>query len=251
MEQPEAIAPEAGGAGRQRSWRAYLVEALGFAAAFAAAGHVSHWAWSRASVAYRALGAERQARFTTYMMSLLHATAIVGLSVVRLARAERPLAIPPTTSRRLMNQLKTFMLGYFLNDFWATRQDWRAHPDAVVHHLLALGILVELLRPEGRALNPYLPSFAVVELSTIVLNAMWILKELGRGGGTAYRVLSVVFAVLFVLLRCVWLPVTTICAERRKLLATYPQTRALLWLACALQWYWLALIVRKLQGGAA
>lgn len=59
-----------------------------------------------------------------------------------------------------------------------TRKDWVSHPADLWHHLMGISITSAAMAIPRIA--PFIPMFVVVELSTIFLNLMWLLRTAGR-----------------------------------------------------------------------
>mmetsp|Transcript_25303 Transcript_25303/g.88303 ORF Transcript_25303/g.88303 Transcript_25303/m.88303 type:complete len:324 (-) Transcript_25303:67-1038(-) len=183
-------------------------------------------------------------RFPTYINSLVHAALSVGFASYKLVGAGHK----TTTGNR---SLIAFMLGYFVNDMWQTRADWLSHPADVLHHVMAISITtVVSLLPN---LAPFFPMFVVVELSTIFLNLMWLLRTAGRGDTAAYRAMQAAFVSLFMLLRTVWLPIATahmVLRQRRDFVAL-GKWRSLFLPINGLQFFWAYKIIQMMRRPAA
>ncbi|RKP18452.1 hypothetical protein ROZALSC1DRAFT_23223 [Rozella allomycis CSF55] len=67
------------------------------------------------------------------------------------------------------------LLGYFAHDTFASRDDWREYPAELFHHLVGFMILLGAF--SSKKYSKEIPKFALLELSTILLNVNWLLRE--------------------------------------------------------------------------
>jgi len=155
------------------------------------------------SPTFAGVDAGRQRRIVLYILSLIHAAAVTGVSVYYMATQ--------TSSTRVLTSTIPMMFGYFLNDFIATRADWAKYKADFMHHVLAFSILGALMRmlDHTPGLVGVIPPMMVVELSTVFLDIAWLLREMGLDGTWLANACRVAFVLSFFLTRVVWLPYKT------------------------------------------
>jgi hypothetical protein len=149
--------------------------------------------------------------------------------------------------------LLTAIFGYFIHDFWALRHNWLKYPVDIVHHLAAFAICIGVLFSIKVAMNtvPYVPYFGTVELSTVLLDVSWMMRETGNAGHFLFKPLQLAFAATFFATRIVLLPYLTFVVSPRERFFEHGLLRAVaagLAVACVLQVYWFIKIVKMVTG---
>ena len=123
-----------------------------------------------------------------YAVSLVHSLLVAGHS-----------AVPGWVA---WDRLLAWMAVYFLYDLaWSVH---RLEPSMVLHHLCAAGVSLAV-RGRGAA-RPLLPALCAVEVSTVFLNVVFLLRHRGLGRSRAALVAQALFAASFVAVRILWLP---------------------------------------------
>jgi hypothetical protein len=154
-----------------------------------------------------AMSAPRRALAELYIMSTFNAALSGGFAVFKLwPMWHQPFdSASPAGSRSCL----AWLYGYFLHDLYATRAQWRTKPADLLHHLLALVTVAMPVFPTGqqRVMTLAAPALLLAELSTIPLNFMWVFRELRRSHTLPARITTVLFVVLFLAIRCVFMPV--------------------------------------------
>jgi hypothetical protein len=174
------------------------------------------------------------------IISLL--TEIVGL-------ATPDLGGPGSLSWGMM----TFMFGYLLHDFHATRHEWSRYPSEALHHVAGFAICAGILQVQSPLAARYVAHYGLVELSTIFLNTMWLMREAGRDGTAVFTACKYAFALSFFATRPVYMCYNTyvLIAHEGFLQMGGGMRLALVGLlvGCALQWWWFRKIVANMLLG--
>lgn len=139
-------------------------------------------------------------RADLYGISLVHAAAIALFGWYKLLRHS------PTNARGTYEAM-ALMMGYFVHDFVATQPDWFEYPADFFHHLVALMLALVTLR--NRAVPQLLPSFMLVETSTIFLNVVWFFRTAGRDDHPLAKACMLLFVFWFFVTRIFLLPYAT------------------------------------------
>eukprot|EP00760_Papus_ankaliazontas_P015195 PhM_4_TR16396/c0_g1_i3/m.88278 len=171
---------------------------------FAALRTIAKAVMIRWSHTYANLSVDRQDRLDLYVLSLVHAVAVVGMGAHTLTTSD--VMRRNETSHRLLG----LMSGYFIHDTARLAPTALTHPAELLHHVLALLMLPRFAtkNDDNKGLIEFVPAVSVLELSTIVLDVMWIFKELGIKDKSVVVMqhLPRLFAILFVSLRLFWFP---------------------------------------------
>eukprot|EP00163_Fabomonas_tropica_P018056 TRINITY_DN3205_c1_g1_i2.p1 TRINITY_DN3205_c1_g1~~TRINITY_DN3205_c1_g1_i2.p1 ORF type:complete len:279 (+),score=56.04 TRINITY_DN3205_c1_g1_i2:196-1032(+) len=181
-------------------------------------------------------------RFDLYALSSYNAAAITAYSLGSLALGTK------TTPSDLTRYVACGFTGYFIHDFWATRQEWAQYPADVFHHLLAIGLNGAFATIQPEALMPVYPKFGICESSTLFLNTMWFCRKTGYEGTPLHDTATKLFAATFFASRVVYLPYTINNMRRdyRKLFQDHWYIKYGLYSLAALQVYWFTGILRKI-----
>ena len=87
-------------------------------------------------------------------------------------------------------------------DTIATRRHWAKYPVDLLHHCFALFLCGGALYTNTGLQEA--PFFSLLEMSTVLVNITWMMRELDKKGHAnrlSYKVLSIAFAILFGSLR--------------------------------------------------
>eukprot|EP00735_Rhodelphis_limneticus_P008937 TRINITY_DN2400_c0_g2::TRINITY_DN2400_c0_g2_i1::g.20850::m.20850 TRINITY_DN2400_c0_g2::TRINITY_DN2400_c0_g2_i1::g.20850 ORF type:complete len:260 (-),score=32.06,TRAM_LAG1_CLN8/PF03798.11/2e+03,TRAM_LAG1_CLN8/PF03798.11/2.5e-18 TRINITY_DN2400_c0_g2_i1:877-1599(-) len=189
--------------------------------------------------AYSSMSPSRQDRFDLYVLSFLHALIISIACVHKLLFTE-------TNKEEQHYGLLSFLFGYFIHDFWATRQDWIKYPADAYHHLLAISCASAVFMADMQEIQMMLPKYGLLEISTLFLNIAWILREFKIDNAFSAFCTNM-FAFLFFVLRIVWFPYCIFVPEFTdpEFIQAIGIVRYILWGAQALQFYWFWLILKK------
>lgn len=174
-----------------------------------------------------------------YGLSIVNAAAISGFGLYKL------LACKDFGDVAHNFDAMCFLFGYLLHDLIATRHDWATHRANLFHHIAGLGLLTTVLA--NRTTVPLVPSFALVETSTVFLNIMWFMRVAHAQGSAAYKGCMAAFVSSFFLLRVVGMPYN-LWRTRRQIPEAYRalgRARYCLHGLCALQWYWFSLVLKQ------
>eukprot|EP00759_Apiculatamorpha_spiralis_P016777 PhF_6_TR2297/c0_g1_i1/m.4026 len=189
------------------------------------------------------LSTHGQRRLELYILSLVHASVCTAGSLHGLLR---PLSERSSTTPQ---KLLSFMLGYFLHDLSAVIPTARQYPADVIHHVLAIAMLIPLLKSKDEEMFKLTPGILLAELSTVVLDLMYMSKELKWNKSfAAVAVLPKLFAVTFFFCRVLWLPmvIQNLRTEHKE---TWKRqdivVRGSLMAALLLNLYWAVLIAKK------
>lgn len=145
----------------------------------------------------------------------------------------------------------SFSLGYFIHDFVATRHEWLKYKSHAFHHLLAFGIITPLLMTRSTHLAKFYKQIGLLEISTVFLDQMWILRELDKENSKLYKANSLAFVVVFFLARIVYFPLIILHIFNGKAhqseLDKYGKVKWCFVPAIVLQYYWFGQIVQNLR----
>ncbi|EPZ31688.1 hypothetical protein O9G_000167 [Rozella allomycis CSF55] len=137
----------------------------------------------------------RLRRLILTLLSTVNATFVSSFGILKLS----------DKSGRLDDSLSVYtmssLLGYFAHDTFASRDDWREYPAELFHHLVGFMILLGAF--SSKKYSKEIPKFALLELSTILLNVNWLLREFNPKT-YIHRSLAT-FVCLFFILRIVWM----------------------------------------------
>ena len=141
--------------------------------------------------------ADKTKLFELYMLSIVNAGILTAYSMAKLWAGNKD----THGSTRLL----AAALGYFCHDFVAMRHEFRNDPGMFWHHVFGIGLVGGAMVSKP-AVKKYVPPIAMVELSTVFLSGMWLMKELELTGTAAYKVVLGTFAATFFATRVFALP---------------------------------------------
>ena len=95
--------------------------------------------------------------------------------------------------------------GFQLADLLIT-DDWRNDKSTLLHHAVGIFSISGLLL--GNIGETFMCDAELMELSSIFLNIMWFYKVFGKTNTKSYKIISVVFLLLFFVTRVVMYPLT-------------------------------------------
>lgn len=224
----------------------------------------------------------RKDRAVLYLLSLVNACLLTGMSVVELYKNYKSCQDIPSTEAHdgtapsenlleLCNRISRrgiehpermkagygilhLLCGYLLHDFFKTMVDWAKYKDEWIHHAVSISLLLSVFvfarNPDTRAYPGIGASIGLIEASTIPLNIMWILRETGKNQSVAYRLSSYVFALLFLTVRWVWIP--NLCFKvifKLPAIDNVKIVRPFLTGLCGLQYFWGFKIINAIRTG--
>jgi len=96
-------------------------------------------------------------------------------------------------SRRTYDIL-VVMFGYFFQDFIASRKAWMKYFDEFFHHVLSFTLIYTIYQKD---IEDFIPYGTLLELSSVFLHSMWILRELGMEKTKLTKFVQIGFVVIF------------------------------------------------------
>lgn len=144
--------------------------------------------------------------------------------------------VRPSSPNAVLQAL-SILTGYLMHDMYATRADWMQYPADSIHHVLGIGLAASDIY-KGALLH-YIPGLFSVELSSIPLSMMWLLRQAGKESSRAYTATMAAFVVSFFATRLLYMP-RVIWKMRKDPVgwARLGRLRYVLYAIQALQVYW-------------
>ncbi len=93
-----------------------------------------------------------------------------------------------------------------MGDLYDTRALWIANKANLMHHILGLTLVGCAMAVVPDEADHAIAPFLLVELSTLFLNAMWLLRTFGHGDTPAASLATYAFAASFFVTRVVGMP---------------------------------------------
>ena len=115
----------------------------------------------------------------------------------------------------------------------------------VIHH--SMGILLLGGALQAPKVYPIVAPFAVIELSTVFLNIMTMLRMAKQEGSTMFRANLLAFVLTFFVTRVAWMPYITFKFIHKEPLLQLGTTRYSLAVLSFLNMYWFRGIIAKLK----
>jgi hypothetical protein len=100
-----------------------------------------------------------------------------------------------------------FSAGYFLADTYFARQDLVKSWDYSIHHIFAIMLIWRGASVRGA--ERFVPHFLITEVTTLLLNMLWVLRKIDAESSTTYKVTGALFTGMYAVLRVYWLPFMT------------------------------------------
>ncbi len=206
--------------------------------------------------------AARRREITLYVLSQIHAGVTAVWAVMQLRRRggffaaltgkaeETSVADAQDPSYRQTTRLMLgFINGFFAHDLFALLKSglWREDYSSVIHHLIGMSICASI-SATGTFFEK-LPDAMILEISTIFLNAGWLMREFGRSETRKAKAIMASFVLSFFALRVCYFP-WMIYVARKKQRSTWDRFGRLTWVIYAaqlLQWYWFVKLVKMLK----
>ena len=173
---------------------------------------------------------EKPDRLALLLLSTVHACLVAGYGVWKWGSA----------NTEGCSAMLAVSLGYFIHDLCYGTPDLAMG----LHHALGMGLLVMALRTP--AVHSAVAPLALVEISSIFLNLMYVLRMV-RVHPWIYRANLAAFALTFVGTRILWMPYVLV--HKHKVLAPLGHARWLLAALSALNMWWCRAILRRLRQG--
>ena len=188
----------------------------GFAAAaatsavgFMAANAALPWVLPRVVPGWERLTPATQRKFVFYVSSCAHHLVAAPWSTGILVAEARAHAAGRHFNYLASLRLGAFTTGYFVADFLGTLREAVSSPDFLFHHVAALFIIWRGVRPQ---LARFIPHFMICEWSTILLDVMWVMRQLGAVGTPSYNAIALAFFAAFTVTRIINLPLMAVAA---------------------------------------
>jgi hypothetical protein len=131
-------------------------------------------------------------------------------------------------------------MGYFLYDTVTSLHTIRDYPADFVHHLISMSFIASAMTTMDDGLR-IMPFVTIIEVSTVPLNAMWFLRELGQDKTKFARSLGLAFVALYFFVRVFLQPLFMYAAYWKKpsVRRRVPKYVWLIWSALtSLGFYW-------------
>ena len=178
------------------------------------------------------------------------ATPLASPSIEEVDDEEQEEDPTPALNIQRRRRWMEFHAGYFIDDFAYILPLAHQYPADIIHHICGLALSVTVLR-RLRTMHDLIAPVLRLEVSTVVLNAMWFVREFQLGGRLAglNSGLQRLFFVLFAFTRVYWFPrfVHALRRHRNELwVALGPTMQSMLVGLVGLNLYWFLLIGRKL-----
>lgn len=164
----------------------------------------------------QSVAAGQRSLASTYVNSLVHAAVLFAIAVrkIRAAVGEKPKS--DVTAEDDTKPGKGFSIGarnclaitmgYLLSDLWSIRKQWQTFGSTLLHHAVGISLSWVAMVLVPREYDTHVTPTFLMELSTVMLDAMWLLTAFGRGKSTAHRVFTALFALSFLVTRVIGLP---------------------------------------------
>jgi len=155
--------------------------------------HLGRYKW------YKVLQAksDRTRLFELYLLSIVNAVFISSYSVYKLATG--------SASTQGCTRMLATALGYFVHDFFAMRHEFKNDIGMFVHHVFGIALTGTAISAPP-SIKKYVPIFGTVELSTIFLSIMWLMRETGNTKGRGFKLNMALFAISFFATRILAMP---------------------------------------------
>lgn len=177
---------------------------------------------------------DRTKLFELYILGIVNAGIITGYSGYKL--------LTGSTSTQGATRVLATALGYFLHDFIAMRREFKNDKGMLLHHVIGIVVSVAVMSA-GRGVKQHIPPFGMMELSTIFLDSMWLLRETGNSKTRVYKACLVAFATAFFGTRIVVLPTRLWQVWDEKSFSKLGYARHLMLALVLLNLYWFKKIV--------
>lgn len=134
--------------------------------------------------------ADRTKLFELYILSIVNASVITAYSIYKM------LVLRDSHNTRGCTRLLASALGYFCHDFVAMRREFKNDRGMLIHHILGISLITMVMKGQENV-KRFVAPVAMIELSTIFLSGMWLLRETGRSNTIAYKLCLGAFASTF------------------------------------------------------
>ncbi len=197
---------------------------------------------------YKAYSEIDKQKFDLYVLSTVNAFYIGTLSLIKVSQWLGGDGIHPSFTISMLVSIS----GYFIHDFFASRTQWLKQKDNVLHHLAAIVICLSVTYDvdNNQDLLKFVPLFGLAELSTIFLNAGWMLRKVSAPS-SYIQITDYLFALVFFATRILIFPyaVFDMIFLEKVLFITAPRTvlGVGLCIASGLQFFWLQKILAMLK----
>ena len=207
--------------------------------------------------------ADRTNLFELYILSIVNATGISAYSLWKIFGTGTSNTVGAT-------RLLATALGYFLHDFIAMRREFSNDWSMFFHHVFGIAVISNVNRSCAIVSNlscltccftqvmvapketkRYIPMFGVIELSTVFMSLMWLLRETGNNKGRFFKANLIMFATTFFGTRILLMPAKLKEAWTEKDFQALGVAKYMMAGLCGLNVYWFIKLVRMARGQLA
>ncbi|KAJ1421379.1 TLC domain-containing protein [Ochromonadaceae sp. CCMP2298] len=132
-----------------------------------------------------------------------------------------------------------FCVGYLMGDTiaFAVPEAFRGRFEYLVHHVLTIWLIITAMFGPGN-LCRYIPHLLLCDTTNIFFNSAWLLRRSGWKGTSLVSALEMSFALCFLLVRVINLPLIFLNALMQPCVVQWGAARFTLIPIAGMQWYW-------------
>ena len=176
------------------------------------------------------------------VIAILHSILLTGYGIKQIFYSDN------TSNNTLDNanncrNIISISLGYFIHDLIEIRSSWIKDPSILLHHLMAIILnSTALCTPK---IFPMCAPFAIVELSSIFLNIMYILRMTNQTNTCIFKANLIAFVSTFFATRIVWMPYVIIQTYNKEPMIHLGNAQLILPILSSLNFWWFKGILKK------
>lgn len=217
-------------------YRDTLFLTLFFSAVFILTKFVAISKWS---TWYKSLPRRKQLEFPSYVLCLVHHFVAVPTAWYRVTsdfiQTENDLLTVDYAP--LTATITPWCVAYLVADglFYAIPEALRGKFDMLAHHILVLVLVLSSMYGPGSILR-FIPHLLISDTTNIFFNIAWLLRLVGWKGSTVVTVCEILFAVSFLFVRVVNMPLMFLALSQLKEASGLGPARFVLLPVAVLQW---------------
>lgn len=192
---------------------------------------------------YKALTERKRIEMPAYVVCMVHHLFLVPVAWAHLLqdfhRTDRHHDYSATES-----WVSPISLGYLIGDTlgYAIPVALMGRFDYIIHHVLTIWLVWNTVFGPGQILR-FIPHLLVCDSTNICFNIAWLLRTTQWKDSTLVTVLELMFAVLFLIVRVINLPIALYAVHSHGLAAKLGWAGTTLLPIVLLQWFWFCKIV--------